>query len=365
MSGQKSRWVLTSSVRLKTGRRSTDEARTTSVTFANEEIVSNTSPEDLPRSRTGRVPKWVVDEAHGREPSELVPFRASTYPPGSMGRGRTGGRRGWRRPVGVMAVVAMVVGLAIAAERQRATPPARPFSNALEGGPSTSEVARTGPVPGFEEQAERLVPAPAAPPAPSGAARFSSRQPGTDSPVTWSPCRPVHYVVRPDNAPTGAAQLIDTAFAMVGDATGLVFVNDGPTAEAPTEDRAAFQPALYGNRWAPVLVSWPTADEIPDLGVDILGEAYANRVTTPDGTLAYVSGGVMLDPVKLGQLLSARGLEAARAVILHEVAHLVGLAHVNNLSQIMAPRSGRVMSFQSGDLAGLAAVGSGPCQPRI
>jgi len=29
--------------------------------------------------------------------------------------------------------------------------------------------------------------------------------------VTWSPCRPVHYVVRPDNAPAGGEQVLQAA----------------------------------------------------------------------------------------------------------------------------------------------------------
>ena len=77
--------------------------------------------------------------------------------------------------------------------------------------------------------------------------------------MPYDPCRPIHYVVRPDGAPPGGAELIRTAVAQVSGATGLQFVDDGPTQEAPSTDREAYQPELYGRRWAPVLIAWSTA----------------------------------------------------------------------------------------------------------
>lgn len=160
--------------------------------------------------------------------------------------------------------------------------------------------------------------------------------------------------------------MITQAFANLSAATGLEFIHDGSTTEGPTEDRRVYQPAVYGDRWAPVLVAWATRSEVPDFGVDIIGEASAVSIRTPSGASTYISGVVYLDAVKMSELASARGYVHALAVIQHELGHLVGLAHVDDTGQLMTPRAaGAVTDFQTGDRAGLAIVGQGPCQPAV
>ena len=84
------------------------------------------------------------------------------------------------------------------------------------------------------------------------------------------------------------------AIAAVSAATGLQFVRDANTDEAPDRDRDAYQPDRYGDRWAPVLVAWAPVDEVPDFGVDVAGEAMTQRVTTPSGDEAFVTGAVLV-----------------------------------------------------------------------
>ncbi|WP_456786841.1 matrixin family metalloprotease [Cellulomonas sp. P5_C5] len=225
--------------------------------------------------------------------------------------------------------------------------------------------AALGPPAGLEEAAFPL----GAPPSGSlgsGGFAFTAVQPDGDGPVAYSPCRPIHYVVRPDGAPADGAELLRTAVARVSVATGLQFVEDGPTQEAPSTDRQAYQPDLYGSRWAPVLIAWSTAEESPELADEVAGIAGSASVTRA-GRTVYVTGSVTLDSQDIGALAAAPATRAtALGVITHELAHLVGLDHVDDPTQLMYPSTSVIRSsFGAGDLAGLAALGTGECAPDV
>jgi hypothetical protein len=149
--------------------------------------------------------------------------------------------------------------------------------------------------------------------------------------------------------------------------TGLVFVYDGPTDEAPTPERAVFQPDRYGNRWAPVLVAWETEQQAPELAGDVVGQAGSLAVSLGEGSRVYVTGTVSLDAGQFPEILDQRDGEAtASGIVLHEMAHLVGLDHVADESQLMYPETVRgVTDLADGDLTGLARLGQGACVPEL
>lgn len=301
----------------------------------------------VPRSPTGRIPQWVLDEAVGR-PVAPVPWRAAAS-------GGTGGRRPRRarsrsRSLLTVVLVALLVAVSLVLH-----PPTAQRTGVL----ATGAAARSAPPAGAGEQGGSRA---AAPPVRDGHGfRYLGHQSVGVAPITWSPCRAIHYVTRPAHMPTGGAELLRSAVDQVSAATGLRFVDDGTADEAPSEDRAAYQPDRYGDRWAPVLVAWATPQEVPDFGVDVAGEAGPAWVMTPSGDRAYVSGTVYLDAAKL----AAASPAVARAVVLHELGHLVGLAHVDDRNQLMFPQAGTVPSYGAGDLTGLAALGRGACQPDV
>jgi len=51
--------------------------------------------------------------------------------------------------------------------------------------------------------------------------------------------------------------------------------------------------------------------------------------------------------------------------VLHELGHLVGLAHVSDPTQLMYPQSSGVLDLAAGDLTGLAQLGAGECVPDL
>lgn len=255
-------------------------------------------------------------------------------------------RRGPR--VGFLVVVALVVGALV-----------------LGGHWWMATATVFGPPSGLEEATAPLG-APPAGHAVDGAYAFTTMQPDGSGPVAYSPCRPIHYVVRPDGAPLGGAEFITAAVATVSAATGLRFIDDGATAEAPSPDRKAYQPDLYGKRWAPVLVAWSAPDETPELAGDVAGIGGSAAVTR-SGRSVYVTGSVTLDSTDLGTLMATPSTRAtALGIVTHEFSHLVGLDHVDDPTQLMYPStSTSVSGLGTGDLAGLAALGSGECAPDV
>jgi hypothetical protein len=203
------------------------------------------------------------------------------------------------------------------------------------------------------------VPVGGAPPADEYA--FLNTQPGSTAPVTWDPCLPVHYVVRDHGLGDAGTQLVHDAVAEVSAATGLVFVFDGMTDEAPTEERPVSIPARYGSGYAPVLVAWSDPQEAPSLDGDTAGLGGPVAVRTAGGQWTYVSGRVHLDTPQLEPDLGFLGRGQVEAVVMHELAHVVGADHPEDSSQLMAAEHRGQQGWEDGDRYALAVLGRGAC----
>lgn len=298
------------------------DGHTEVVTASCRDILVTSLGDDLPRSPTGRTPQWVRDEAewHGTPGSWAATPTSHPLPAATS-------------PLRENSLSTIVVAILLAASMVWVA-----ADHLLQSDPP-SPVAGT-----------------------SRAFRFSETQPGQPGvPVTFSSCHAIRYVVRPDNAPPGGAKLIARAVASVSAATGLRFINEGATSEPLTTPRPAFQPTMYGDRWAPVLIGWATVEEEPGFEDEAVGKAFSYTVSRPDGSKARVSGAVVVDAAYAAETTEAGSRRRVQAVLEHELGHLVGLDHVRDPTQIMYRSVNGVDGYQSGDLTGLAALGRGPC----
>lgn len=195
---------------------------------------------------------------------------------------------------------------------------------------------------------------------------FMARQPTRDDPVAYDPCRAIRLVVDGRTRPPEGDALLAEAVGTVSGATGLRIVIEGPADEDPSTTRDSYQPDRYGERWAPVLVAWTDPGQLPALAGDVVGLGGSQPVRAADGDHVYVSGVVALDGPDVRLVLAEPGgWAAARAALVHELAHLVGLAHVDDASQVMNPVGGGVTDLGAGDRAGLARLGAGRCHPDL
>lgn len=200
-----------------------------------------------------------------------------------------------------------------------------------------------------------------------GTFAFLRTQPGGDAPVAWDPCRPIRVVVADAGAPAGVDTIVADALAEVEALTGIPIEVEDRTDEPPTEDRAPVQTERYGDRWAPLLVAWTDPEAVPALAGDTGGLGGATAVAPPGGgPTAYVTGQLLLDGPQLAASQAVDGGEQLRSVVLHEMGHVMGLAHVDDAGQLMYPEGGSsVVDYGSGDRAGLIELGRGPCVPDL
>jgi hypothetical protein len=183
-------------------------------------------------------------------------------------------------------------------------------------------------------------------------------------PVRFDPCRPIHYVYNAAGEPAGLGDLIAESVQSVSTATGLQFAFDGSTDEVASFDRRLIQTDRYGDGFAPLVIGWSNESATPELAGSITGLGGSHSVTGAWGDARFLaSGTVILDSRDMAGLLATpTGRTLARAVIMHEIAHVVGLAHVADPTEIMNASNTSLTEWGPGDLAGLAIAGRGPCE---
>ena len=287
---------------------------------------------------TNPDPRWSA----GWAPAPSVPsLTTPSLPRGSHRPYRR--RRSWWL-VGVLCVLGLLVGMGL---------------GKTVGDRTSNGQSAHSPTPGAGEEPARVLPAVSAPAqrtaATSGYAFLHTQSDG--APVGFSPCRVWHVRVNPELGPAFGYQVVADALVELSAATGLRFVLDGQTDELPSDQRPAYQPDRYGDTWAPILIAWSLSPQ-----PDIAGHGGPVMIERPDEDVkTYVSGMVTLDAINPANADRA----ALRAVMLHELGHVVGLDHVSDPTQLMAPQLSGLRNFAAGDLAGLAQVGDTPCVPLV
>jgi len=196
-----------------------------------------------------------------------------------------------------------------------------------------------------------------------GSYAFSAHQEGDPgAPVGYDPCEPVTVKLNPQYAPSGYQDLVAEALDRVGAAAGLRLVLDGTTDERPQWESAYVPLFLGAPRTRAGLIAWAGPEEVPELAGPVAGVGGSVAVEDQSGRTRYVTGGVTLDRALYAELMeSPDGRAQARAILLHELGHLVGLDHVDDEGELMNADNVGVLDFGPGDLAGLARVGAGTC----
>ena len=289
---------------------------------------------------SGGTTPWRYHSPDGGPPP--VPALAPVPPPAPVRRRRR--RRSWP---GVLVVLGLVgAGLTYPDRVSASWSWAQDTGRSVLGLPEPDPTAAGQPDPAAQGGGgERLLPV--VDPQADGDYAFLATQPGSEEPVGFSPCGPVEVVVNPAGAPDGHPDLVRSSLARISGASGLHLELVGETDRTWSDE--------VRSRGEPVLVSWATAEEVPELEGPSAGFGGPTVVTFPDGRSWNASGQVVLDTDHLPTP------EAHAAVLDHELAHVLGLGHVDAPGELMMPVNTGQTHFGPGDLAGLARLGAIPC----
>jgi hypothetical protein len=182
------------------------------------------------------------------------------------------------------------------------------------------------------------------------------------SPVSYGTCGPLRFVIDPTGSPEGGTDAILRGFERMSRATGVELVYEGETSERPFREGRDVRQPRYGRGYAPILVAWSSPEEVPGLEGDVIGLGGSTALgRTSSGSWRYVTGEIALDGPQSAELVARRprtGMASVESVVMHELGHVLGLAHVEDTSQLMSS-GGESEVLGDGDVAGLHAMYGG------
>jgi hypothetical protein len=152
-------------------------------------------------------------------------------------------------------------------------------------------------------------------------------------PVGWPSNSTISYQIVTSHEPTAGAQLVTHELAYVSLLTGLHFVRNVGSAQ--------------------VLIAWRPPGQL-------LGAINVNGITQPDVNAGkdFFTGALVLFNDSEDHAWTTHP-EFAENLVLHELAHVLGLADVDNRGEVMNDwlNTGTTIStYQAGDLAGLRVL---------
>ncbi|HEU4674404.1 MAG TPA: matrixin family metalloprotease, partial [Motilibacteraceae bacterium] len=188
----------------------------------------------------------------------------------------------------------------------------------------------------------------------TGPYRFFAPTPA--GPAHWDRCTPVPVFVRWTGAPPSFRADLTEALRRLAAASGLRFTVS-PTTSLPLRPGSGADDVPGG-----IYIAWTTPRLVPQLAGPTASYTEPLWVPLPGREPQIVEAGVALDRTHTFRPGFAPN-NGLGDLLLHELGHAVGLAHVSDPTQVMYPAVNAASTgrFGSGDLAGLRRLAAYPC----
>jgi hypothetical protein len=174
-------------------------------------------------------------------------------------------------------------------------------------------------------------------------------------PVGWDHCKKIHYVVNPTGGPGDWENTVEDGIDEISDASGFQFKYDGTT-----DERSFDQRLTDPEDPPPVLIAWADSTEVSDLEGSTAGIGGSTPVRS-GGRVRFVTGIVVLDTEAYDRMEVTGDTTAERLILAHELGHVLGLDHVDDIGELMNAEYVGQNGFGPGDREGLNQLHKLPC----
>lgn len=172
----------------------------------------------------------------------------------------------------------------------------------------------------------------------------------------WNPCEPIKYAVHAQRATQAHIDSMNTAIRQVEDASGFDFQYIGLATGSLNTTTDIDIPA-----GAAVVIGFSDAGATPALAGNSIGIGGYKGSTKPahpaDGEVTYLDTGGFA----IADITDVEPGDELLTTFVHEISHMLGLAHVLASGEIMRPVLTPQTAFGNGDLNGLYSMSQPPC----
>ena len=156
-------------------------------------------------------------------------------------------------------------------------------------------------------------------------------------------------------APDDWEDIIRGGVGEVSDASGFEFQYDGTSVERSFDKRVADSADP-----PPVLIGWASAAEVPDLEGNTAGIGGSTPARVRD-RVRFITGMVVLDTEAYDRMERQGDQQAEELILAHELGHVLGLDHVDDVGELMNAEYVGQDGFGPGDRDGLERLHDLPC----